>query len=216
MTVGPYLCSAAFVHLLAAAGTKGPVKRPGNIINISSLSGLTKWSQNGQFAYNVGPYPDPPYADTCKCAKAAVIQLSKLMATDLCAEEIGIRVNNLAPGYFSTELTTGTASTNGKSSWPIDEFKAEMKRVHSNADRPGTDTEMGSVRRTFESCRESFADPQPTGHTLPRHQRLRQWPHPPDRRWPSLATPLGLWLPVAVAYSRFDIFAFFSHALSAW
>jgi NAD(P)-dependent dehydrogenase (short-subunit alcohol dehydrogenase family) len=54
MTVGPYLCSAAFVHLLAAAGTKGPVKRPGNIINISSLSGLTKWSQNGQFAYNVG------------------------------------------------------------------------------------------------------------------------------------------------------------------
>ncbi|RSH89679.1 hypothetical protein EHS25_002230 [Saitozyma podzolica] len=130
MTVGPYLCSAAFVHLLAAAGTKGPVKRPGNIINISSLSGLTKWSQNGQFAYN--------------CAKAAVIQLSKLMATDLCAEEIGIRVNNLAPGYFSTELTTGTASTNGKSSWPIDEFKAEMKRVHSNADRPGTDTEMGS------------------------------------------------------------------------
>jgi hypothetical protein len=54
VSVCPYLCSAAFVHLLAAAGTKGPVKRPGNIINISSLSGLTKWSQNGQFAYNVG------------------------------------------------------------------------------------------------------------------------------------------------------------------
>jgi NAD(P)-dependent dehydrogenase (short-subunit alcohol dehydrogenase family) len=43
-----------------------------------------------------------------------VIQLSKLMATDLCAEEIGIRVNNLAPGYFSTELTTGTASTSSR------------------------------------------------------------------------------------------------------
>jgi NAD(P)-dependent dehydrogenase (short-subunit alcohol dehydrogenase family) len=163
MTVGPYLCSAAFVHLLAAAGTKGPVKRPGNIINISSLSGLTKWSQNGQFAYNVGPYTASSCADPRQCAKAAVIQLSKLMATDLCAEEIGIRVNNLAPGYFSTELTTGTASTNGKSSWPIDEFKAEMKRVHSNADRPGTDTEMGSVRIHWNHSMQSWLTPNPQG-----------------------------------------------------
>lgn len=128
MVAAPYFCTAAFLPLIDVARTASPQKQPGNIINISSLSGLTKWSQNGQFAYN--------------CAKAAVIQLTRLLATDLCPEHLNIRVNSLAPGYFSSELTTGKSGPDNTSSWPLDEFKAEMKRVHSLADRPGTDQEM--------------------------------------------------------------------------
>ncbi|EIW68932.1 hypothetical protein TREMEDRAFT_30985, partial [Tremella mesenterica DSM 1558] len=128
MCVAPYLCTAAFLPLIDVARKNSPQKIPGNIINISSLSGLTKWSQNGQFAYN--------------CAKSAVIQLTRLLATDLCPEHLNIRVNSLAPGYFASELTTGKSGSDNFSPWPLDEYKAEMKRVHSLSDRPGTEQEM--------------------------------------------------------------------------
>lgn len=67
-----YFVTAAFVPLLAKA-TASPAKTAGNVINIASISGITKWyvpigpynheliddflwyrSQNGQYSYNVG------------------------------------------------------------------------------------------------------------------------------------------------------------------
>jgi NAD(P)-dependent dehydrogenase (short-subunit alcohol dehydrogenase family) len=47
-----FFVAAAFVPLLHAA-KNSPSKHSGNVINISSLSGLTRRSQNGQFSYNV-------------------------------------------------------------------------------------------------------------------------------------------------------------------
>lgn len=59
---------------------------PGNIINISSMSGITPTSQNGQFNYNAG--------------KAATISLSKMLATEFARRGLGVRVNCICPGYF--------------------------------------------------------------------------------------------------------------------
>ncbi|MGO7668252.1 hypothetical protein ACC697_39010, partial [Rhizobium ruizarguesonis] len=44
--------SFAFLPLLAAAKSVGGFAEPGNIINISSMSGVTITSQRGQFNYN--------------------------------------------------------------------------------------------------------------------------------------------------------------------
>ena len=47
-----HFLSFAFLPLLAAAKTVGKFAEPGNIVNVASLSGITKTSQKGQFNYN--------------------------------------------------------------------------------------------------------------------------------------------------------------------
>jgi len=93
-----YFCSAAFLPLLVAAKSHG-YDEPGSIINISSMSGITKESQNGQFCYNA--------------SKAACISLTEQLATDFKRPGIEIRVNTLAPGYFPSEMTPIDASQGG-------------------------------------------------------------------------------------------------------
>lgn len=80
-----YFTSAAFLPLLVAARDHG-FPEAGSILNISSLSGITKDSQNGQFSYNA--------------SKAATISLAEQLAFDLKRPGLEIRVNTLAPGYF--------------------------------------------------------------------------------------------------------------------
>lgn len=63
-------------------------KKPGSIINIASVLGIT--AKSGQTSY---------------CAsKGAVVQLSRSMALDLMKHDI--RVNAIAPGWFKTEINT--------------------------------------------------------------------------------------------------------------
>jgi len=63
-------------------------EKPGSIINIASVLGIT--AKYGQSAY---------------CAsKGAVVQLSRSMALDLMSNNI--RVNAIAPGWFKTEINT--------------------------------------------------------------------------------------------------------------
>lgn len=90
-TTSYYFTSFAFLPLLSAAATSSPGAQaqeagPGNIIIISSMSGITNTSQNGQFNYNAG--------------KAATISLSKMLATEFARRELGVRVNCVCPGYF--------------------------------------------------------------------------------------------------------------------
>ncbi|MGH1373483.1 MAG: SDR family NAD(P)-dependent oxidoreductase [Cellvibrionaceae bacterium] len=73
---------------VAQEGTKRMIDAgiTGNIVNISSVLGLT--AKQGQTAY---------------CAsKGAVLQLTRAMAMDLM--KFGIRVNAIAPGWFATEI----------------------------------------------------------------------------------------------------------------
>jgi len=86
-----YFASAAFLPLLVAA--KGQFGSPGSILNISSMSGITRQSQGGQFAYNA--------------AKAATISLSQQLAYEFRRPELGVRVNTLAPGYFPSGMLPG-------------------------------------------------------------------------------------------------------------
>ena len=85
-----YFTSIAFLPLLCAARDHG-YPEAGNIINISSLSGITKESQNGQFSYNA--------------SKAATISLTHQLAVELKNPGLEVRVNNVAPGYFPSEMT---------------------------------------------------------------------------------------------------------------
>ncbi|KIW22089.1 uncharacterized protein PV07_12506 [Cladophialophora immunda] len=127
-----YFVSAAFVPLLSAA-VKSPSHAPGNIINVSSQSGMTKWSQNSQYAYN--------------CSKAAANHLTKMLAYELITPGISIRVNAICPGYFPSELTYGSSDATNKTNWPQEEYDAEMKKVGANVPtgRPGTDQEMAGA-----------------------------------------------------------------------
>jgi len=94
-----YFCSAAFLPLLVAALNHG-YSEAGSIINISSMSGITKESQNGQFSYNA--------------SKAACISLTEQLATDFKRPGLEVRVNTLAPGYFPSEMTVIDESEGSK------------------------------------------------------------------------------------------------------
>lgn len=85
-TASYHFTSFAFLPLLAAAKSVGGYPEPGNIVNLSSMSGITKTSQRGQFNYNAG--------------KAATISLSHQLATEFARRNLGIRVNVVCPGYF--------------------------------------------------------------------------------------------------------------------
>lgn len=96
-----YFVSIAFLPLLCAARENGYAEA-GNIINISSISGITKTSQNGQFSYNA--------------SKAATISLTEQLALELKNPGLEVRVNTIAPGYFPSEMT------------PIDRYADEEKK----------------------------------------------------------------------------------------
>ncbi|HYF80624.1 MAG TPA: 3-oxoacyl-ACP reductase family protein [Symbiobacteriaceae bacterium] len=76
---GPFLCTKAFVPLMAARGW-------GRIINISSYVGRT------------GVFGTPYYA----ASKAGLIGLTKEVAIEFAKK--GVTVNALAPGYILTEM----------------------------------------------------------------------------------------------------------------
>jgi NAD(P)-dependent dehydrogenase (short-subunit alcohol dehydrogenase family) len=86
-----YFTAVAFLPLLCAARDAAAFPDAGSILNISSISGITKESQNGQFSYNA--------------SKAATISLTEQLAVDLKRPGLEVRVNTLAPGYFPSEMT---------------------------------------------------------------------------------------------------------------
>ncbi|KIJ44555.1 hypothetical protein M422DRAFT_252171 [Sphaerobolus stellatus SS14] len=100
-----YFVAVAFLPLLVAA--KGPFPNTGSIINVSSMSGITKRSQGGQFAYNV--------------AKAATISLTHQLAFEFRNPPLGVRVNTIAPGFFPSEMTP-------ESGFPSDPEAARAQR----------------------------------------------------------------------------------------
>jgi len=114
-----YFMSAAFIPLLG----KGSEVTPGytsSIVNISSISGLMKGSSSGQFAY--------------ASSKAAFIHLTRMLATTLAQSKI--RVNQIAPGVFPSEMTTGESDA---------EQKSELSGGLSNpAKRGGSDADMAA------------------------------------------------------------------------
>lgn len=96
-TASYHFTTFAFLPLLSAAKSVGNYPEPGNVIILSSMSGITQTSQKGQFNYNA--------------SKAATILLSKMLATEFARRDLGVRVNCVCPGYFpSVSLSASVRS----------------------------------------------------------------------------------------------------------
>ena len=76
----------AFLVAQTASQQMVASKKPGSIINISSILGLRVGTSQSHYAI----------------AKAGVVQMTKAMALELA--RASIRVNAIAPGYFKTEM----------------------------------------------------------------------------------------------------------------
>ncbi|KAG8849700.1 hypothetical protein FRC20_002245 [Serendipita sp. 405] len=90
-----YFTTFAFLSLLELGAKDldsygGLYKSTSSVINISSVSGIQRQAQ-GHFAYNV--------------SKAAANHLTRLLSTELTLKGKPVRVNAIAPGPFSTEMT---------------------------------------------------------------------------------------------------------------
>lgn len=118
-----YFTSVAFLPLLVAARDHG-FPESGSILNISSISGITKESQNGQYSYNA--------------AKAGCVSLTEQLAVDFKRPDLEVRVNQLAPGYFPSEMTpiakdAGQLKEHFRTKWGIPFGKAGHPREYASA-----------------------------------------------------------------------------------
>ncbi len=84
----PFFLAQALLPQLKAAAKPGD---PARIISIGSIGALWGRSSNGAYAYGA--------------SKAAIHQLTRMMASDLTAQ--GITVNAIAPGFFPSDMTDG-------------------------------------------------------------------------------------------------------------
>jgi NAD(P)-dependent dehydrogenase (short-subunit alcohol dehydrogenase family) len=87
-TTGPFLCSRAVAPVMLDRGA-------GSIVNMASISGLV-----------AGDGPDTP---SYTASKGAVVNLTRELAVRWAPG--GVRVNAIAPGYFPSEMTADTLST---------------------------------------------------------------------------------------------------------
>ncbi|TFY83540.1 hypothetical protein EWM64_g489 [Hericium alpestre] len=109
-----------------ARQARGHAHTPG-VINITSVSGMTRTTQN-HINYNV--------------SKAAAIQLSTLLAQELRRRALRIRVNNVAPGLFPSEIMTDETEEVVRSTWAEPNFG----KVHGvPANRPGSDEDIAQA-----------------------------------------------------------------------
>ncbi|KAI0722281.1 NAD(P)-binding protein [Cerioporus squamosus] len=131
--IGYFFTSAAFLPLLSAAARDG---HTGTVINISSMSGITRTSQH-HFKYNV--------------SKAATIQLSQLLAQEFRRPGVKVRVNNIAPGIFPSEMTVGESDEKNKSAMEVPPDYGEKKGIP--AGRPGREEDMAQLA-LFLACNE--------------------------------------------------------------
>lgn len=119
-----FFMTTAFLPLLHKATDLHP-GYSGTVINITSISGLVKTAQH-HFAYNA--------------SKAAAIHLSNLLASEIVSSGLKIRVNNIAPGVYPSEMTAGQSGEDQKSHIPKEKYEEKVP-----ARRPGKDEDMASA-----------------------------------------------------------------------
>lgn len=87
------------------------------------MSGIMRHAQ-GHFAYNA--------------AKGGTVHLTKLMSAEF--QKAAIRVNSIAPGYFSSEMTAKSSDDRQKSDLPAEKV---AEKGHVPLMRGGKEEEMG-------------------------------------------------------------------------
>ncbi|VDC04204.1 unnamed protein product [Peniophora sp. CBMAI 1063] len=128
--VGHFFTAVAFLPLLSAA-TESIAGHSGSIINITSISGITRTTQH-HFKYNV--------------SKAAANHLNTLLAQEFSRPGVKVRVNAIAPGVFPSEMTTKESDDKNKSYQSAEGWREE-KQVP--AGRPGKDEDMAQAVLLF-------------------------------------------------------------------
>jgi NAD(P)-dependent dehydrogenase (short-subunit alcohol dehydrogenase family) len=129
-TAGLYSCTRAAAAVMLDRGA-------GSIVNVASISGLV-----------AGDGPDTPsYA----ASKGAVINLTRELAVRWAPG--GVRVNALAPGWFPSEMTAETLSSDAGR-----QFVNERTPIG----RPGREDELDGALLFLASDASSYV----TGHTL--------------------------------------------------
>ncbi|ROT42965.1 NAD(P)-binding protein [Sodiomyces alkalinus F11] len=132
-----YFVTAAFLPLLAKSVTSHTGKL-GSVINTTSNSGHLRMSEGSQLAYNV--------------SKAAAVHMTRQLAFDFSHENIKIRVNAIAPGWYPTEMTTGGSDENNVSQAQDDAaFQQEMVGMGARVPpgRMGNPQDLGSAVLTL-------------------------------------------------------------------
>lgn len=119
-----WFMSTAFLPLLQKASDEQH-GWSGTIVNITSISGQVKTTQH-----------HPNY----NASKAAAIHVNRMLANEIQANGLKIRVNNIAPGVFPSEMTRGESGANQKSHIPKENFENKVP-----AGRPGNDRDMGAT-----------------------------------------------------------------------
>jgi NAD(P)-dependent dehydrogenase (short-subunit alcohol dehydrogenase family) len=128
--VGLYSCTRAAARVMLERGA-------GSIINVASISGLV-----------AGDGPDTPsYA----ASKGAVVNLTRELAVRWAPR--GVRVNALAPGWFPSEMTAETLSS---------EAGSQFVNERTPLGRPGREDELDGALLFLASEASSYV----TGHTL--------------------------------------------------
>ncbi|KAJ5782384.1 Short chain dehydrogenase/reductase family [Penicillium paradoxum] len=127
-----FFMTTAFLPLLQR-GSERERGWSSTVINTTSISGIVKVSQH-HFAYNA--------------TKAAAIHLTKMLAQEVSSSKLRVRVNNIAPGVFPSEMTAGESDEAQKSYIPAEKYREKVP-----AARPGKDEDMaGAV--LFAACNQ--------------------------------------------------------------
>ena len=96
-TASIFFSTMTFLPLLYSSHSNGWTSA---VINITSISGIVKLSQF-HYAYNA--------------SKAAANHLTQMLSHELrFRTNLGVRINAIAPGLFSSEMTSGGKSSKGK------------------------------------------------------------------------------------------------------
>jgi NAD(P)-dependent dehydrogenase (short-subunit alcohol dehydrogenase family) len=127
-----FFMTTAFLPLLQK-GTEREHGWSSTVINTTSISGIVKTSQH-HFAYNA--------------SKAAAIHLNKMLAHEVHTSNLRVRVNNIAPGVFPSEMTAGESDEAQKSFIPAEKYREKVP-----ASRPGKDEDMASAV-LFTACNQ--------------------------------------------------------------
>lgn len=119
-----FFMTTSFLPLLEKSSKRFP-GWSGTVINVSSISGLVKTAQH-HFAYNA--------------SKGAAAHLTRMLASEIAANRLKIRVNSIAPGVFPSEMTTEGSNEEQKSHIPKEKYESKVP-----AGRPGKDEDMAQA-----------------------------------------------------------------------
>ncbi|KAF9693499.1 hypothetical protein EKO04_008435 [Ascochyta lentis] len=119
-----YFTTVVLLPLLQA-GTETHGHLSASVIVISSMSGIMRHAQ-GHFSYNA--------------AKGGTVHLTKLMSAEF--QQLRVRVNSIAPGYFPSEMTAKESDDNQKSQLPDEKIQ---EKGHVPQGRAGQDEEMAQA-----------------------------------------------------------------------